>query len=213
LLPNATQDQKVATGFLRNSMINEEGGVDPEQFRMEAMFDRMDAIGKSILGLTIQCTQCHNHKFDPLTQAEYYKMFAFLNNDHEANIAVYTPNEHMRRAEIFRGIHAIENELRHRHPDWRQRMHAWEDTVKDNQPKWTVVQPDVEEESTGGQKYRPLPDGSFLAQGYAPTKHTVRMKVKTNVPDITAFRLELLNDPNLPLGGPGRSIYGTAALT
>src|SRR5262249_34322977 len=68
LLPNATQDQIVATGFLRNSMINEEGGIDPEQFRMDAMFDRMDAIGKSVLGLTIQCAQCHSHKFDPLTQ-------------------------------------------------------------------------------------------------------------------------------------------------
>ncbi|MGV3753870.1 MAG: DUF1549 domain-containing protein, partial [Verrucomicrobiota bacterium] len=79
LLPNSTQDQKVATGFLRNSMINEEGGVHPEQFRMEAMFDRMDAIGKGILGLTIQCCQCHNHKYDPLTQADYYRMFAFLN--------------------------------------------------------------------------------------------------------------------------------------
>src|SRR5262245_9049914 len=64
--PKGAQDQIVATGFLRNSMINEEGGVDPEQFRMEAMFDRMDAIGKGILGLTIQCAQCHNHKFDPL---------------------------------------------------------------------------------------------------------------------------------------------------
>jgi hypothetical protein len=213
LLPSATQDQKVATGFLRNSMINEEGGVDPEQFRMEAMFDRMDAIGKSILGLTIQCAQCHNHKFDPLTQAEYYKMFAFLNNDHEANIAVYTPEEQMRRADIFRQIHAIENELRHRHPDWRQRMHAWEDTVKSNQPKWTVVRPEVDEESTGGEKFLPHADGSFLAQGYAPTKHTVRMKVKIDVQNIAAFQLELLNDANLPLGGPGRSIYGTAALT
>src|SRR5262249_36628993 len=63
LLPKSAQDQLVATGFLRNSMINEEGGIDPEQFRMEAMFDRMDAIGKSVLGLTIQCAQCHSHKF------------------------------------------------------------------------------------------------------------------------------------------------------
>ncbi len=90
LLPNATQDQRVATGFLRNSMINEEGGVDPEQFRMEAMFDRMDAIGKGILGVTIQCAQCHDHKYDPLKQEEYYRIFAFLNDTHEANIAVYT---------------------------------------------------------------------------------------------------------------------------
>jgi hypothetical protein len=213
LLPNATQDQIVATGFLRNSMINEEGGIDPEQFRMEAMFDRMDALGKSVLGLTIQCAQCHNHKYDPLTQAEYYRMFAFLNNQHEANIAVYTPEEQQRRANLFRGIHEVENDLRHRHPDWRKRMHAWEDKVRKDQPTWTVVRPSVSEESTGGQKYRLLADGSFLAEGYAPTKHTVQMTVKTDVQNITAFQLELLNDPNLPLGGPGRSIKGTCALT
>src|SRR5262249_43089795 len=154
------QDQRVATGFLRNSMINEEGGIDPEQFRMEAMFDRMDAIGKSILGVTIQCAQCHNHKFDPLTQEEYYRMFAFLNNDYEANIAVYTPEEQKQRAEIFRRIHEIEADLQHRHPDWQKRMAAWEETVKGKQPQWTVVQPEVRDESDGGQKYIPLPDGS-----------------------------------------------------
>src|SRR5439155_17009944 len=213
LLPNATQDQLVATGFLRNSMINEEGGIDPEQFRMEAMFDRMDAIGKSILGLTIGCAQCHNHKYDPLTQEEYYRLFAFLNNDHEANIAVYTPQEQRRRAEIFRRIRESETELQHRHPDWPQRLAAWEAEVKDNQPDWMVVRPTVEEISNGGQKYLPLPDGSFLAQGYAPTKHRVKMTVQTDVQPITAFRLELLNDPNLPLHGPGRSIKGTCALT
>ncbi len=92
-------------------------------------------------------------------------------------------------------------------------MAAWEEKVKAGQPEWMVLRPEVEDESTGGQKYLPLADGSFLAQGYAPTKHTVKMTVKTDVKNITAFRLELLNDPNLPLGGPGRSIKGTAALT
>ncbi|MCI0628402.1 MAG: PSD1 and planctomycete cytochrome C domain-containing protein [Acidobacteria bacterium] len=213
LLSNATQDQKVATGFLRNSMINEEGGVDPEQFRMEAMFDRMDAIGKSILGVTIQCAQCHNHKYDPLTQEEYYRLFAFLNNSHEANITVYTPEEQMRRAELFRQIGEIEADLQHRLPDWQERMAQWEERVKAGLPEWIVVRPEVEDISTGGQKYLPLKDGSFLASGYAPTKHRVKMAVKTDVQDITAFRLELLNDPNLPLGGPGRSLKGTGALT
>jgi hypothetical protein len=213
MLPNATQDQKVATGFLRNSMCNEEGGVDPEQFRMEAMFDRMDAIGKSILGLTIQCAQCHNHKFDPLTQVDYYRMFAFLNSAHEANMAVYTPAEQARRLEVYRGIRMIESELRHRDPSWRKKMHAWEDTVKGNQPAWVVVRPRVINESDGGQKYQLQADGSFLAQGYAPTKHTAQMQVQTDVRGITAYRLELLNDPNLPCSGPGRSVKGTAALT
>ncbi len=211
LLPHATQGQRVATGFLRNSMLNEEGGVDPEQFRMEAMFDRMDAIGKSILGLTIQCAQCHNHKFDPFTQEEYYRMFAFLNSDYEANIAVYTPEEQRKRAEIFRRIGAIEADLRHRHPDWPRRMAEWEATVKGDQPDWRIVRPELD--ASGGQKHYLLADGSVLAQGYAPTKHTTEFTVRTDLPAITAVRLELLNDPNLPLGGPGRSIKGLFALT
>jgi mono/diheme cytochrome c family protein len=213
LVPGATQDQKVATGFLRNSMINEEGGVDPEQFRMEAMFDRMDAIGKGVLGLTIQCAQCHSHKYDPITQDDYYRMFAFLNNSHEANIPVYSPEAQKRRADLFRQVKEIEAELQHRNPDWPERMAEWERQAKADLPEWVVVRPEVDDISTGGQKYLPMPDGSLLAQGYAPTKHTVKMTVKTDLPEIAAVRLELLNDADLPLGGPGRSIKGTGALT
>ena len=212
-LPNATQDQIVATGFLRNSMVNEEGGVDPEQFRMEAMFDRMDAIGKSVLGLTIQCAQCHNHKFDPLKQEEYYRMFAFLNNSTEGSVAVYTPEEQMKRANIFSQTREIEAKLQEANPDWRERMAEWEAKMTKGQPEWVVVKPAVDDISTGGQKYLPMTDNSFLAQGYAPTKHRVKMSVKVDQQNITAFRLELLADPNLPMGGPGRSIKGTGALT
>ena len=131
LLPNATQDQVVATGFLRNSMINEEGGVDPEQFRMDAMFDRMDAIGKTVLGLTIQCAQCHDHKYEPLSQAEYYRMFAFLNNEHEGSRVVYLPDQLQRIDQIRRDLRAIEADLQHRNPDWADRMARWEASVRD----------------------------------------------------------------------------------
>ncbi|MGE0128079.1 MAG: PSD1 and planctomycete cytochrome C domain-containing protein [Blastocatellales bacterium] len=216
LLPHATQDQIVATGFLRNSMVNEEGGVDPEQFRMEAMFDRMDAIGKGILGLTIQCAQCHNHKFDPLKQEEYYRMFAFLNNSYEGSVAVYTPEEQMKRANIFSQTREIEAKLQETKPDWRARMAEWEAKVTKGPPElaeWIVIKPDVDDISTGGQKYLPMKNSSFLAQGYAPTKHRVKMSAKVDQPNITAFRLELLTDPNLPMGGPGRSTKGTGALT
>ena len=213
MLPNATQDQKVATGFLRNSMINEEGGVDPEQFRMEAMFDRMDAIGKAMLGLTVNCAQCHNHKYDPFLHEDYYRLFAFLNNAHESNMAAYTPDELQKRAEIFRRIREIEGELQHRSPDWVERMAKWEARVKGDQPEWVQLEPAVDDISNGGQKYLPMGDASFLAQGYAPTKHKVKMTVKTSLARIGSFRIELLNDANLPLNGPGRSIKGTGALT
>jgi hypothetical protein len=180
---------------------------------MEAMFDRMDAIGKSVLGLTIQCAQCHNHKYDPLRQEEYYRMFAFLNNSHESNTAVYSPADQMKRAEIFRRMREIEAELQRKNPDWQKRLSEWEGRVKNDQPEWKVVRPEVDEISTDGQRYLPLEDGSFLAAGYAPVKHRVQMRLKTEVQNITAFRLELLNDPNLPLNGPGRSIKGSCALT
>ncbi len=209
-LPKATQDQIVATGFLRNSMINEEGGVDPEQFRMEAMFDRMDTIGKSILGLTIGCTQCHNHKYDPITQEEYYRMFAYLNNDNEPWRVVYTPSEQMVRAQVLQRAAELENKLKHDHPEWAARVVAWKKTIK--RSNWTTLK--FEDDPSGGEKALRQPDGSILAQGYAPTKSEVKFNVLLEKPlKISAIRLELMNDPNLPAYGPGRSQKGTAALT
>ncbi len=209
-LPNATQDQIVATGFLRNSMINEEGGVDPEQFRMEAMFDRMDVIGKSVLGLTIGCTQCHNHKYDPITQEEYYRMFAFLNNDNETWRVVYTAPEQKQRAEVLGEVKALEDKLKHENPDWEKRLQSWQKAIP--QVKWSTLA--FEDDPAGGEKALRQPDGSILAQGYAPTKSEVKFAVKLDAPrTIRAFRIELMNDPNLPAYGPGRSQKGTAALT
>jgi len=211
LLPNATQDQRVATGFLRNSMVNEEGGIDPEQFRMDAMFDRMDALGKSVLGLTIQCAQCHSHKYDPLTREEYYRMFAFLNNSHEASIAVYTPHGLGERARILGEIRKIEDDLKHRTPDWKRRLATWEASVKDNQPEWNVL--DIRNSGNNSQRYDPRDDGSQVAHGYAPTRWTASFTNTVAMPEIRAFRLEMFTDPNLPAHGPGRAIDGQFALT
>ena len=211
-LPEATQDQIVATGFLRNSMLNQEGAIDPEQFRMDAMFDRMDAIGRAMLGLTIQCAQCHNHKYDPLTQEDYYRMFAFINNDHEARPAVYTRDEQATVARIRRDIAQIEQDLKRRTSGWEKRLAAWEKEAAENQPAWHVVAPLVHI-GDHDQHYDELKDHSLLASGYAPTKFTESFRSTNQLTGITAFRLELLTDPNLPYGGPGRSFMGTCALT
>jgi hypothetical protein len=212
LLPHPTQDQLIATGFLRNSMLNEEGGVDPEQFRMDAIVDRMDAIGKSVLGLTIQCAQCHNHKFDPLTQEEYYKMFAFLNSDHEASMVIYTPPEEELRANLLRQMRDLEEGLRHTTADWQQRMAAWEDSVRNDQPEWVTL---ACQNSTGdnGERFYYFSDNSIRAASYAPTKWTAVFKTTNNLPLIGGFRLEQLTDADLPCDGPGRSIKGMSALS
>jgi hypothetical protein len=211
-VPQATQDQIVATGFLRNSMLNEEGGVDPEQFRMDAMFDRMDAIGKSMLGVTIQCAQCHNHKYDPISQEEYYKLFAFLNNDNEAQRVVYTPAELMKVNELQQQMKTIEMGLKERTPDWKAKLAAWAKQTCEKQVKWTTLTK-LENAGDNGQRYIPQVDGSILAQGYAPTKFDTHLKGPSELKTIKAFRLEMLNDPNLPCNGPGRSQMGTFALS
>lgn len=211
LLPNATQDQVVATGFLRNSMLNEEGGIDPEEFRMQAMFDRMDAIGKSVLGLTLQCGQCHHHKYEPFSQKDYYRLFAFLNNSHEAQPVVYTREQQSERRRILNEIARIERELQNSTPNWQQRMAEWESTLERRTVPWTVLE--ISNAGDNNQRYYRQEDGSLLAQGYAPTRFDATFTATTNESEIRSFRLELFTDPNLPAGGPGRAVDGQIALS
>lgn len=110
LLPNATSEQKVATGFHRNTPINQEGGIDLEQFRIDSIYDRLNTTGTAFLGLTVGCAQCHDHKFDPLKQREYYQLFAFLNNDDEPTLELGTPAE----VALKKKVHAERSKLEKR---------------------------------------------------------------------------------------------------
>jgi mono/diheme cytochrome c family protein len=210
LLPNPTQDQIVATGFLRNSMLNEEGGIDPEQFRMEAMFDRMDTIGKSVLGLTIQCAQCHDHKYDPLSQKDYYRLFAYLNNDHEAMPVVYTGEQLQSIQSIQSRIRQLETGLRKSLPDWRERIIAWE-RARHKDPEWIPL--DIINIGNNAQRYEAMPDHSLLAGGWSPPRFTANFAHTNHLENITAIQIEVLTDPNLPGGGPGRGYDGNFALS
>jgi len=93
MLPKPSRDQLIATGFHRNTQINQEGGIDKEQFRIESIFDRVATTGTVWLGLTIGCAQCHDHKFDPISQREYYQIFAFLNSQDEPTVPVPDPGQ------------------------------------------------------------------------------------------------------------------------
>ncbi len=211
LLPGATQDQKVATGFLRNSMTNEEGGANPEQFRVEGMFDRMDAIGKAMLGLTTQCAQCHTHKYDPISHHEYYSMFAALNDFHEASITVYTPEQREQRDAVLARVADLENSVADSVPDWRAKVSAWAAQVNASMPHWQTITPT--EVPFQGEKYNVLDDGSVVSESYAPTKTSNEFSAEVDLGTITAVRLDALTHPQLPRGGPGRSVEGTGALT
>ncbi|MFO0811118.1 MAG: PSD1 and planctomycete cytochrome C domain-containing protein [Gemmataceae bacterium] len=112
MLPDATQSNKIATGFHRNTQINQEGGVDPEQFRVEAVSDRVNTTGVAFLGLTIGCCRCHDHKYDPLTQNEYYRLFAFFNNCDEPTLAVAPPDRVAKKEEIRKKVEELEASLK-----------------------------------------------------------------------------------------------------
>ncbi|HMF15426.1 MAG TPA: DUF1553 domain-containing protein, partial [Gemmataceae bacterium] len=139
------------------------------------------------------------------------RLFAYLNNDHESFPAVYTPEERQKMGILTRRMRLIEAGLKQQSPDWEKRFAEWEAKVKADQPGWTVLP--VKPLGEHNQHYFELKDGSILAQGYAPTVFEEKFQGTTDLKEIRAFRLELLTDPNLPAGGPGRSFMGTCALT
>jgi mono/diheme cytochrome c family protein len=129
LLPNATVAQKVATGFHRNTLLNQEGGIDLEQFRVESIVDRVNTTGAVFLGLTVGCCQCHDHKYDPLTQKEYYRFFAFFNNCDEPNLPMPTAAQtkalaanRAQAAELRKLLAGLDNAT-------PARQKAWEDAL------------------------------------------------------------------------------------
>jgi hypothetical protein len=138
MLPGATLDQLVATGFHRNTLFNEEGGTDPEQFRIEAVVDRVNTTGAVFLGLTVGCARCHTHKYDPITQAEYYQLFALLNNCDEPQIEApgrlqVEDGELEKRASIRAEIKTLEDQLEQQRAELEATQQAWEKTVTPEQ--------------------------------------------------------------------------------
>jgi mono/diheme cytochrome c family protein len=129
LRPGATLAQQVATGFHRNTPINQEGGIDVEQFRVESIVDRVNTTATVWLGLTLGCAQCHDHKYDPIAQREYYELFAFFNNADEPTIELAEPEVLARRDQIRKEIDAFHKRLEAEHPEVQEKEQAWEKTL------------------------------------------------------------------------------------
>ncbi|PWU18998.1 MAG: hypothetical protein C5B50_07575 [Verrucomicrobia bacterium] len=207
LLPNPTLDQRVATGFLRNSMLNQEGGIEPEQFRHEAIVDRIDALGKAFLGLTLNCCQCHNHKFDPFSQQEYYQLFALLNNDDEAFGEVPTLAEAKKREEILAKIRELEDKAMSQTTNLAERMTEWEKRYSGPFPEWMVLEP--RDWFNFASKFEKQDDMSLLGGGDLQQGSVMRVWAETTLTNITGFRLEALTNANLKYNGPGLTGKGS----
>ncbi len=229
MLPGATVDQKIATGFHRNTMVNQEGGIDPEENRFETLVDRVGTTATVWLGSTIACAQCHNHKYDPFSQKDFYRLIAFFDNAEyqigyqspnddngrfilEPQISLPTPEQEQRRNTLDVEIKKLEAKLRTQTPELDAAQVVWERELLDEQNKWTALEP-VKLQSTGGATMKLLDDKSVLASGAAEEHDVYVITAKTDLKKITAVRVEALPDASLPKGGPGRDPYGNFLLT
>ena len=202
MLPSATPDQVIATGFHRNTQINEEGGTDKEQFRVESVVDRVNTTGATWLGLTLGCAQCHTHKYDPITQKEYYQFFAFLNNQDEPTLSFPEPEQAKQRTALAGDLKAARARLAALERDPEAGRKAWEELARRQAGwSWSVLKP-REFSSAEGTSLRAMDDGSLLAAEPVPDNDDY-LVVGEAMGRVSALRLEALTDPSLPRSGPG----------
>ena len=215
LLPNATLDQRIATGFNRNHPTTFEGGVIPEEYRVEYVVDRVNTTFTVWQGLTIGCARCHDHKYDPISQKEFYQTFAYFNNVPERGldgaagnsvpeIEAPTDSQRFRLAELANEIARVKSDLNAARPEVDERQLAWETETAAKLPvRWAVLNP-ATVTSSAGSTLTVLDDQSVLAGGDNPNRDTYELTAETTAENITGIQLEALKHDSLPGGGTGR---------
>ncbi|MEQ1861662.1 MAG: PSD1 and planctomycete cytochrome C domain-containing protein [Chthoniobacteraceae bacterium] len=201
LLPGATLDQKIATGFHRNTMLNEEGGIDPLEFRYHAMTDRVATTGATWLGLTLGCAQCHTHKFDPIPHREYFGIFALLNNADEPELDLPPADAAQQQRDREARARKLIAEL----PFDEQAYAAWLAKERAAAVEWTPLKPAAMK--TNLPLLTVQPDLSIFGSGDTAKVDTYELRFAGAPAKITAIRLEALPDERLPAHGPGLCYY------
>ena len=208
----------MATAFHRNTLTNTEGGTDDEEYRIIAVKDRVDTTFQVWMGLTMGCAKCHNHKFDPLTTAEYYQSFAIFNQSADHDLGDEFPTLKVPSAEMQAQADQIEKEL----ANLKQRLAAdspalaaeqttWESTIR-SKPDWRIPAV-VNAQSEGGASLRTLVDGSVRSEGAFPEFDVYTLSLMPDALPISAIRLEVLLDSTFSLNGPGRGPEGEFVLS
>ena len=220
MLPEATDDQRIATGFHRNTMLNEEGGIDPLEFRYYAMVDRVATTGTTWLGLSVGCAQCHTHKYDPITHTDYFRFMALMNNADESEMVVKQSEIEARRDEIQKQIDALEAQLvkemsapsdpskeERDGKDFAKLFQQWLASSRDQAHQWKTIVPVSWD--TNLPRLELMADGSLFSSGDITKRDVFNLQfdIEESMLPITAIRLEALPDERLPAGGPGRTYY------
>ena len=222
LLPNATLDQKIATGFNRNHPFTIEGGVIDEEYRVSYVSDRVTTMGTVFLGLTLECARCHDHKFDPVSQKDFYQLYDFFNRLPEKglvggkplsappSIPAPTREQSAALAKIEKQHSSAYAALMKPDAALEKQQAQWESELAD---PWKPVTP-LTMKSDGGATMTMLDDRSVLISGKAAARDIYEFTATLPAGEtLTGFRVEALTHKSMVGGGPGRSANGNAVLT
>jgi hypothetical protein len=218
LTPDATLDQRIATAFHRNTMTNTEGGTDDEEFRVAAIKDRVDTTGQVFLGLTLGCAKCHNHKYDPISQREYYQFYDFFNQtadndqpDERPTVPAPTPEQAAENARIDAETAVVRAKMDETASTLAAAQGEWEASMR-GAVAWVPLAATIMT-ATEGTQLEGSADGSIRAIGGRPGNDTYRIEAVVPSGNITGLRLEVLPEPLLVRGGPGRAGDGNFVLS
>ncbi|MCR9198389.1 MAG: PSD1 and planctomycete cytochrome C domain-containing protein [Planctomycetaceae bacterium] len=223
LLPNATAEQKLATGFCRNHAINGEGGRIPEENRVDYVMDMSETMGTVWLGLTLNCCRCHDHKYDPLTQNEYYQFYAFFNQtpvtggggdpQTAPSMSVMSDASLERTKSLRQQLARLKQQLQQTRASALSSQTAWEDSLRarTNASIWTSLQPTAAD--ARHQSLKVLNDRSVLAAGSNPVNDTYTLVYEPPAGTVAAIRLEALRHESMTKNGLARSDSGNFVLT
>jgi len=202
LLDEPSIDQRVATAFHRNTKTNSEGGTIDEEFRNEAVVDRVNTTMAVWMGTTIDCAQCHTHKYDPITQEEYFRMFALFNNtadedrkDEEPVLSLFSESQEQKRSEIETAIATDREELERKlsHPDHHERRRQWEQELV-SRSSWRSLKPEIENmKAVSKAPFTIDPEGVIeIGENVRPQDtYTIKVRRPESIQEITAIRLEV----------------------
>lgn len=224
LLEKPTSDQILATAFHRQTLTNTEGGTDKEQWRVAAVMDRVETMGSVWMGLTLTCARCHTHKYDEITQREYYELFAYFNNGDEVNAKVPQSPEAWAKYETALAAHreaakAIEGRLAAAREDLSSRLGEWETKLSQQLAEARAVKDPglvplkiASFAAPKGVQFAMEADGSLVVGGENPATAVYTVTVKLPAGRTTGLRLEVMPDESLGGKGPGRTKHGNFVL-
>jgi len=232
MLEDPAREQIVATGFNRNHRLNGEGGIIAEEWRVETVIDRVETTGQTWLGLTVGCARCHDHKYDPLSQREFYGLFAIFNNVPESGTnqgkanrsggnspplqEIPSPQQRQELVRLEQVFADAEAALEAEQAGIDELVAEWEASLavalEAGDQAWEPLEP-LELSSAGGASFRRSEDGSWFVEGPAAPQDTYTLESLLPAGPLGGLRLELLADASLAAGGFGRGGNGNVVVT